>query len=194
MGNGEFPERLDLFQRPLPQCLQQLLNVVMLCSTRYQTGAQEPVSALRAAMCATLHAFGEALWVPAPCLSPGLNLSLQQQPWPQQPGHSSDPAALLRTRCWYRSCPVQVLVNVNSGRAKNNRQINLAINPPRRFLAVPDLLATRELCWGKAPGLSLPASIASSRGVLGLQDHNLLNVSISSFMSAHIVSSLFCLS
>lgn len=157
-GNGEFPERLDLFQRPLPQCLQQLLNVVMLCSTWYQTGAQEPVSALRAAMHATLHVFGEALWVPAPCLSPGLNLSLQQQP-----GHSSDPAALLRTRCWYRSCPVQVLVDVNSERAKNKRQINLAINPPRRFLAFPDLLATRELCWGKAPGLSLPASIASSR-------------------------------
>lgn len=52
-------------------------------------------------MCTTalcLHSLGEALWVPASYHSLGLNLSLQSQPWPQQPGQSSDLATYSASR------------------------------------------------------------------------------------------------
>jgi len=45
-----------------------------------------------------LHALVEAPWVSASYLSLGLTLSLRSQPWPQQPGQSSDPAAYSASR------------------------------------------------------------------------------------------------
>lgn len=126
------------------------------------------MSVLNAVMRCTLlclHAFGEALRAPA-LRAPALRAAACACPWgwicPSAPAMASAAQPQLRpwARSWYRSCFGQELADVLSGRAKNNKQISLTINPPCRFLAVPGLLAFLELCWDEGPAPPRPSQPA----------------------------------